>query len=359
MRTDFVRALERAANLEELSRDELAVLISADEEESAALFDCADMMRSRFMGDEVHLRGIIEFSNICSSNCYYCGLRKGNTALKRYRMSKAEILESARKAAVLGCRTIVLQSGEDRSYPAGLLAEIVAEIKSELDVAITLSVGERPREDYALWREAGADRYLLKHETCDGKLFSELRPGTVLEERLQRLAWLRELGYQVGSGNMVGLPGQTVETLAGDIVLMREMEVEMAGIGPFVPNRQTPLGSCPGGTLELTLKTLAAARLALPRTHLPATTATATIDALGRVKALRCGANVIMPNMTPLKYRASYSIYPGKTGLEDTPEESYAKAVRMVESAGRKVGTGYGHSLRQLEKKAEAQAQAV
>jgi len=179
---------------------------------------------------------------------------------------------------------------------------------------VTLSVGERAREDYGLWKEAGADRYLLKHETCDQKLFRDLRPGTSLEGRLKRLSWLRKLGYQAGSGNMVGLPGQTVATLAGDIVLMRKMEVAMTGIGPFVPNKQTPLSCCPGGTLEMTLKTLAAARLALPRVHLPATAATGTIDELGRIKALKCGANVIMPNMTPVKYRAGYSIYPGKPG---------------------------------------------
>lgn len=345
MRADFVRALKRAGELKELNREDLVALISADEEESPVLFELADEIRSRFAGDEVHLRGIIEFSNHCIKNCLYCGLRRDNAVLARYRMSPQEIFSSARRAAGLGCRTIVLQSGEDSFYSAEILAETVFRIKKELDVAVTLSIGDRTREDYALLKEAGADRYLLKHETCDARLFSELRPGTFLEGRVKRLKWLRELGYQAGSGNMVGLPGQSVETLAGDILLMRELRVEMAGIGPFIPNKQTPLGHCPGGTLEMTLKTLAVARIALPRAHLPATTAIGTIHPRGRIKALLCGANVIMPNMTPPEYRASYRLYPGKTGLADTPEESYARAVEMVERAGRRVGTGYGHSL--------------
>ncbi|MCG9967181.1 [FeFe] hydrogenase H-cluster radical SAM maturase HydE [Pelotomaculum terephthalicicum JT] len=344
MRTEFCEALKKAGDLKELSKEELVVLIDADEEESAALFSLADQVRKQFMGDEVHIRGIIEFSNYCANNCLYCGLRRNNRQLARYRMTMNEILDNARQAAGLGCRTIVLQSGEDSYYTADILAETVYLLKKEMDVAVTLSIGDRPREDYEKMREAGADRYLLKHETCDAELFAGLRPGTSLAERVERLKWLGELGFQVGSGNMVGLPGQTVETLAGDILLMRETGVEMAGIGPFVPNSQTPLGECPGGKLALTLKTLAAARLALPRVHMPATTAAGTIDPSGRDKALRCGANVIMPNMTPAAYKADYQIYPGKPGLSDTPEESYAKAVKIVEKAGRRVGRGYGHS---------------
>lgn len=346
MRKEFEEALQRAENLKELSVEELVVLISADEKESLALFQLADEIRSRFMGDEIHLRGIIECSNVCAKNCLYCGLRRDNASLVRYRMSPGEILESARLAADLGCRTIVLQSGENGIIPIESLAEIILKMKNELDVAITMSIGDRTKNDYAVLREAGADRYLLKHETCDSRLFSDLRPGTKLEERVMCMNLLRELGYQVGSGNMVGLPGQNVEILAKDILFMRRMKVEMAGIGPFIPNQQTPLGNSCGGNLELTLKTLAAARLALNDAHLPATTSTSTLHPLGRMKALQCGANVIMPNMTPTKYRVNYSLYPGKTGQADTPEESYAKAIKMVESVGRKVGKDYGHSPR-------------
>lgn len=345
MRKKFLEALERAAKCLELTREDLVALLSADNEESVALFHLADEMRARFVRDEIHFRGIIEFSNHCARNCFYCGLRKDNLELTRYRMPPWEIIESAGRAAALGCRTIVLQSGEEAYYSAEILAAIVRAIKKDNDVAITLSVGDRSRQDYALFKEAGADRYLLKHETSDPRLFAALRPGTSLKGRLERQRWLSELGYQVGSGNMVGLPGQTLETLADDILLFRRMGIEMAGIGPFIPNGRTPLAGETGGTLDMTLKTLATARLAMPRAHLPATTSAASIDPLGRVKVLQCGANVIMPNMTPAQYRRDYSIYPGKIGLTDSPEESYARAGKAVENAGRRVGSGYGHTL--------------
>lgn len=335
MRKVFADALERAANGRELSREDLQVLLGADEQESTSLFELADEVRSRFVGEEVHLRGLIEFSNYCTGNCLYCGLRKNNRSLVRYRMSPEEIMESARRAADLGCRTIVLQSGEDRYYTAEALAELISRMKGELDVAITISIGDRTRTEYELLKEAGADRYLLKFETSDPRLFSALRPGTTLEERLKRIAWLKELGYQVGSGNIVGLPGQSLEILVGDILLLRRLGVEMAGIGPFIPADGTPLERFPPGDLEQVLMTLALVRLVLPRAHLPATTATATLDSQGRLRALKCGANVIMPNMTPQSYRENYRIYPGKLGIGEMPEESYAKAVKMVESAGR------------------------
>ncbi|MDD4239574.1 MAG: [FeFe] hydrogenase H-cluster radical SAM maturase HydE [Desulfotomaculaceae bacterium] len=344
MRKKFLEAWERAAKCLELTREDLVALLSSDDEESVAIFQLADEMRARFVGEEIHFRGIIEFSNHCARNCCYCGLRKDNLELARYRMPPWEIIESAGRAAALGCRTIVLQSGEEAYYSGEILAAIVRAIKKDNDVAITLSVGDRSRQDYALFRKAGADRYLLKHETSDPRLFAALRPGTSLEGRLERQRWLAELGYQVGSGNMVGLPGQTLETLADDILLFRRMGIEMAGIGPFIPSGRTPLSGDTGGTMAMTLKALATTRLAMPCAHLPATTSAATIDPQGRVKVLQCGANVIMPNMTPAQYREDYSIYPGKIGLNDTPEESYARAVKDVENVGRHVGVGYGHT---------------
>jgi biotin synthase len=338
-------ALERAGQSEKLSRTDIILFLSASGEENIALIQAADQMRCRIMGEEVHFRGIIEFSNHCMKNCLYCGLRRDNTALPRYRLKPEEIIEGARETARLGCRTLVLQSGEDNYYSAGILGEIVCWIKEELDLAITLSLGDRSKEDYALFKKAGADRYLLKHETCDANLFSYLRPGTSLEERLIRQKWLRDLGYQVGSGNMVGLPGQTMAAIADDIILMRDMNIEMAGIGPFIPNKHTPLAKEPGGSLEMSMKTLAAARLAMPRTHLPATTSVASIHPSGRIKALKCGANVIMPNMTPLRHRKNYMIYPGKLGVADEPAQSYSRAVMDVRRAGRNISSGYGHSL--------------
>lgn len=346
MRPEFVVALERAWQCEELSKNDLITLLNADKDESKALFDAADQVRVNTLGDEVHFRGIIEFSNHCMKNCLYCGLRRDNKALARYRLKPEEIIEGARETARLGCRTLVLQSGEDNFYSADILGELIVRIKEELDLAITLSLGDRTKKDYELLKAAGADRYLLKHETCDADLFLYLRPGTCLEERLKRQVWLREKGFQLGSGNMVGLPGQSIETLAGDIILMRDMDVEMAGIGSFIPNKQTPLAVADGGSLEMSLKTLAAARLAMPGAHLPTTTSIASIHPQGRVKALQCGANVIMPNMTPRQYRESYMIYPGKLGLQDTPEDSYKRAVKAVNDAGRTVSRGYGHSLK-------------
>jgi biotin synthase len=346
MRPEFSGALERAGHCEQLSKSDLIAFLNADEEESKTLFQAADMVRRQTLGEEVHFRGIIEFSNHCMKNCLYCGLRRDNRALSRYRMKPEEIIEGARETARLGCRTLVLQSGEDSYYSADMMGELIVRIKEELDLAITLSLGDRTKEDYELLKEAGADRYLLKLETSDPELFSRLRPGTCLEERRQRQVWLKETGLQLGSGNMVGLPCQNLETLAGDIIQMRDMEVEMAGIGPFIPNKQTPLAEAHGGRLELSMKTLAAARLAMPGTHLPTTTSIASIHPQGRVKALQCGANVIMPNMTPRQYRESYMIYPGKLGLQDTPEESYKRAVKAVNEAGRTVSRGYGHSLK-------------
>ncbi len=346
MRTEFLQVLEKADRLKELTKDDLTTLLSADKEESVALFTQADKMRESYMGDNVHIRGIIEFSNFCARNCLYCGLRKDNVELPRYRMSPQDIVASARNAASLGCKTIVLQSGEDRYYTVELLVDIVYRIKNDLNVAVTLSVGNRSRKDFKALREAGADRYLLKHETCNAQLFTSLHPETFLEERVKRLKWLRELGYQVGSGNMVGLPSQTVETLAGDILLMKNLDIDMAGIGPFIPNKQTPLADEQGGTLEMSLKTLATARLALPNAHFAATTAMDTVHPQGRAKALKCGANVIMPNMTPAQYRDSYLIYPGKPGLTDTPEESYTNAIKTVKNVDRVISVDQGHSLR-------------
>jgi biotin synthase len=341
----FTRALQkvsedgRSATLEDVT-----VLLGAGGEDRPKLFRLADSLRSHCMGDEVHIRGIIEFSSNCSQNCKYCGLRAGNRLLQRYRMEPGEIMAAAREAAGLGIKTIVLQSGQDDYYTADMLAGVIYGIKSQLDVAVTISLGLRSRADLRVLKAAGADRYLLRHETADPGLFAWLRPGTTLEERLECLYTLRELGYQVGSGNMVGLPGQTLATLARDAILLRDLEVEMAGIGPFVPHPDTPLGSSPGGETEATLVFLAVTRLLLPRVHLPATTALGTINKQGRRMALECGANVIMPNVTPLAYRRGYAIYPGKVGRDLEPAENVRQIFSMLEDMGRRVGRGYGHS---------------
>jgi len=343
----FWEVLERARRRPgEIGRQEVLTLLEGSVDPSArdALFRAADEVRRRYLGDEVHLRGIIEFSNYCVRNCHYCGLRAGNRFVERYRMTPAQIVTIAERAARLSLGTVVLQSGEDLFWDGESLAGVIHEIKRRTGLAVTVSVGDRPREDYACWREAGADRYLLKHETADADLFRRLRPGTTLAGRLKALRDLRELGYQVGSGNMVGLPGQSLASLADDVALLQELDVEMAGIGPFIPHPQTPLAGAACGSVDLTLRVLAVARLALPWAHLPATTALGTADPEGRQKALRCGANVIMPNVGPTEYRPLYQIYPGKICLRDEAEGCLACLRRMVQGLGRTIGQGPGHS---------------
>jgi len=346
IRQDVSALIDRAEAGADLARDELACLLSLRGEEQQALFAAADRVRARVMGDGVHLRGLIEFSNICRMDCQYCGIRRSNRHVKRYRMAPEEIVAAAQGAWRLGYGSVVLQSGEGDALDPEELAGVVRMIKATTPLAVTLSVGERTREEYALWREAGADRFLLRHETADPELFARLRPGRRLEQRLQCLGWLRELGYQVGSGFMVGLPGQTVETLADDILLLRRLNVEMAGIGPFIPAPNTPLADAAAGTVDQTLNAVACVRLAIPDAHVPATTALGTIHPRGRQLALACGANVIMPNVTPRQYREHYQLYPNKICLREEPEQCAPCVTALILGEGRFVATGPGHSPR-------------
>lgn len=326
------------------ARAELVALLGSEGDDEICLLSAADKVRRENMSDQVHLRGLIEFSNYCERDCVYCGLRRSNASLARYRMDKEEIFAVARAGAALSYKTVVLQSGEDSFYTAPILAEISYQLKSELDLAVTLSVGERSRDEYKLWREAGVDRYLLKHETSDRELYRLLHPDMDFDNRRRCLYWLRDLGYQVGSGCMVGLPGQTIESLADDLLYLHDLDVEMAGIGPFIPNPSTPLGRVQGGTAAMTLKMIALARLLMPLAHLPATTALGSIDSQGRQKALRAGANVVMPNITPNRYRRMYEIYPNKICLDDNPAHCRNCIGGIIASLGRTVATDCGHS---------------
>ena len=311
------------------------------------LFKEADSIRKRYCGDEVHIRGIIEFSNYCKRDCLYCGLRKSNKKLTRYKMSIDEIFKTAQKIKEFKYKTIVLQSGEDDYCQIKELCSLIKRIKREIDCAVTLCIGEKTYDEYKQLREAGADRYLLKFETSNKKLYSNLKPDSSYEKRLISLAWLKELGYQVGSGNMTGLPGQTLKILADDILLMDKLDLDMIGIGPFIPHPDTPLQHSEKGTLELTLKTIALTRMVAPNTHIPATTAVGSINPQGRQKALQCGANVIMPNVTPQKYREYYQIYPDKICINDQPGNCRMCIETMIQSLGRDIAQGYGHSLKQ------------
>ncbi|OGW92439.1 MAG: [FeFe] hydrogenase H-cluster radical SAM maturase HydE, partial [Omnitrophica bacterium RIFCSPHIGHO2_12_FULL_44_12] len=313
---------------------------------SSDLFAEADRVRKQYCGDEVHLRAIIEFSNYCKRDCLYCGLRKSNGKLTRYRMTVDEIFCAARNAQSLGYQTIVLQSGEDDGFSTDELCGLVRKIKKELDLAITLSVGEKTYEEYRAMKEAGADRYLLKIETTNPELFKKLKPDSDLEKRSQCLENLKNLGFQVGSGVMVGLPGQTLEDLTDDICFFRESDFDMIGIGPFIPHPETPLNQAKKGELNLVLKVVALTRLATLNAHLPATTAIGTIDPAGRQKALMCGANIMMPNATPKQYRRFYEIYPNKICITENPNDCNSCIQNMLRSLGRKLGAGYGHSLK-------------
>lgn len=315
---------------------ELLTTAPADE-----LYRRADGVRREAVGDAVHLRGLIEFSNICRNDCLYCGIRRGNRQVQRYRMTDEELVETAKRAAALGFQTIVLQSGEDMHFDQARMCHIIEQIK-RLDVALTLSVGERDYEDYKAFRDAGADRYLMRIETTDRDLYNRLNPGMSWERRHECLLMIRELGYELGSGIMVGLPGQTVESIADDLLYLKDIGIDMAGIGPFIPHPETPLAGEAGGTLEQALRTMAIMRILMPDINIPATTAMESLHPQGRIMALQAGANVVMPSVTEGEYRRLYELYPGKICVNDTPAHCRSCIGLKIRSIGRTIGQGRG-----------------
>lgn len=306
----------------------------------------ADRVRELSVGNEIHIRSLIEISNCCGRDCLYCGLRRSNRKLKRYRMTDEEIIGVVRKEAASGSKSVVLQSGEDAAIKADRVAGLVRKIKRKADVAVTLSLGEYSREDYLLMKDAGADRYLLKHETIDPELYGRLHPDMKYENRLLCLEWLKETGFQTGAGIMVGLPGQSLESIADDILFMDKIRADMAGIGTFIPHPNTPLGGIAAGSTALTLKIIAITRLAIPELLIPATTALGTLHPFGRELALQSGANVIMNNVTPGGYRKLYEVYPGRIPPDGASDPAIFHIRKMAASLGRKVSTDYGHSYR-------------
>ena len=305
------------------------------------LYRRADEVRREAVGDDVHLRGLIEFSNICRNDCLYCGIRRGNRRVQRYRMSDEEVVETATRAVGLGFQTIVLQSGEDLHFDQSRMCRIIERIK-RLDVALTLSIGEHDYEDYKAFREAGADRYLMRIETTNRDLYHRLNPGMSWQRRHECLLMIRELGFELGSGIMVGLPGQTVESIAADLLYLKDICIDMAGIGPFIPHPETPLAGEAGGSLEMALRTMAAMRLLLPDINIPATTAMESLHPQGRIMALQAGANVVMPNVTEGEYRSLYELYPGKICVNDTPAHCRSCIGLKIQSIGRTIGQGWG-----------------
>ncbi len=303
---------------------------------TALLKEEALKLRRKYYGNKVFTRGLIEFTNYCKNNCYYCGIRAGNQNARRYRLAPEEILECCQEGHRLGFRTFVLQGGEDPFYTDEKIAAIIREIKYHYpDCAVTLSIGEKSRESYRLFREAGADRYLLRHETADEAHYRQLHPDSMsLPARRQCLWDLKDLGYQVGAGMMVGSPGQSDQTLAEDLLLLQELEPQMVGIGPFIPHHDTRFAKEPAGSVELTLYLLSVVRILLPAVLLPSTTALGTLDPLGREKGLAAGANVVMPNLSPLRNRKQYELYDNKICTGEEAAECRGCLEQRVRNAG-------------------------
>lgn len=336
--------IKKAEQTHVLNKNEIIRLLE-DNGCSQELFNAADRVRNKYVGDEVHLRGLIEFSNICKRNCLYCGLRASNSNIKRYRLAPDEIIELAKKAVEYGYKTIVMQSGEDEYYTLDMMKYIISNIK-KLDVALTLSIGEKSLEEYKEYKDAGADRYLIRIETTDKKLYEDMDPGMSHEERIRCLNDLRKLGYEVGTGCLVGLPGQTIESLADDVLFFKEIEADMIGIGPFIPNEDTPLKDAAVGDFAMSLKVMAITRLLMPDINIPATTAMESLDNNGRIIALKSGANVVMPNVTEGEYRKLYALYPGKICTGDTPAHCRGCITGKIKSIGRVVSESKGFRVK-------------
>ncbi|MDD6485007.1 MAG: [FeFe] hydrogenase H-cluster radical SAM maturase HydE [Clostridiales bacterium] len=322
-------------------------------EDTSPLHEAADIERKRVYGDAVYIRGLIEFTNHCKNNCFYCGIRAGNASLSRYRLTHEEIMDCCREGYALGFRTFVLQGGEDGYYTDKALCDIVYDIKSLYsDCAVTLSVGERSRESYKKLFDAGADRYLLRHETADPKHYAKLHPNSMSLENRKRCLWdLKEIGYQVGSGFMVGSPYQTLDNLISDLRFLQELLPDMIGIGPFLPHSDTPFGDFEKGSLKMCLNLISILRLMFPYALIPATTALGTIHPSGREMGLKAGANVVMPNLSPVKFRTLYELYDNKICTGDESAQCRSCLEMRVSSAGYKLVTDIGNVRRdELEK---------
>lgn len=332
------------SRIKEFNDDELKQLIEYDESVNQDLIKAADAVRREYYGDKVYLRGLIEFTNYCKNDCYYCGIRCGNRKANRYRLSKEEILTACKEGYELGYRTFVLQGGEDGYYTDEKICDIVSSIRNQYgDCAITLSIGERSRSSYKAYFDAGANRYLLRHETADKAHYGKLHPDTMsLDNRKRCLYDLKEIGYQVGSGFMVGSPYQTTECLVADTRFLQDLEPDMIGIGPFISHKDTPFKDCENGSARLTLRLISILRLLFPYVLLPSTTALGTISPTGRELGLQAGANVVMPNLTPVKYRTQYELYDGKICTGEEAAECRGCLEKRIESAGYRVVTDRG-----------------
>lgn len=325
-------------------KEYVTLLETITEEEKEALKHHAVFLRKKYYGDKVYVRGLIEFTNYCKNNCYYCGIQSSNENAERYRLTKEEILECCQEGYQLGFRTFVLQGGEDPYYTDERMIDIIKAIKEKyMDCALTLSIGEKEYASYLAYKKAGADRYLLRHETADEAHYRKLHPANMsLEKRKQCLYQLKELGYQTGAGFMIGSPWQTSECIAEDLVFLEELKPEMVGIGPFIPHHDTRFADCKKGSLELTLLLLSVVRIILPGVLLPATTALGTIDPTGREKGIQAGANVVMPNLSPVRFRKKYALYDEKICTGEEAAECRGCLERRIASVGYRIVTDRG-----------------
>lgn len=346
----LIDKLQREHHLE---REEwIALLRCRDEDAWEYLFECARRVREQHYGKEVYLRGLVEISSYCKNNCFYCGIRAGNRQAQRYRLTEEEIIACCDQGERLGFHTFVLQGGEDLWYSDEVIERLIREIKKRHpDCAVTLSLGEKSRESYQRYFNAGADRYLLRHETADEEHYKLLHPKELsLRTRMECLWNLKEIGYQVGSGFMVGSPYQSEECLAEDFLFLERLQPHMVGIGPFIPAAGTPFEEHSAGTLEMTLKCIGLLRLLLPTALLPATTALGTIHPRGREKGLMAGANVVMPNLSPVSVRKKYSLYDNKICTGEESAQCLGCLKNRIESTGYHICMGRGDHI-SLQKK--------
>lgn len=336
MDTRFRTIVDSLKNTANITRDDFSYLLTCDGTDDEYLFEAARDIAEKVFHKEVYLRGLIEFSNYCSRNCYYCGIRGGNLNADRYRLTEKEILSCCEIGEKMGFKTFVLQSGEDPYYTDDIIVDLVRKIKAaHPDCAVTLSIGEKPHESYKKYFDAGADRYLLRHETANEEHYSKLHPENMSgSERKKCLFDLKEIGFQVGCGIMVGTPYQTIDNIFEDIEFMQQLQPHMIGIGPFIAHKDTPFKNEPDGSVERTLRLLSILRLLFPKVLLPATTALGTADALGREKGILAGANVMMPNLSPVNVRKKYLLYDGKICTGEEAAECNACMRRRVERIG-------------------------
>jgi len=350
-----VKALiDKAVCTSVLEREEILALLRANTWQAESLFSAADQVRMETVGDTIHLRGIVEFSNFCGRNCLYCGMRVGNALVERYRMPTDEVVRICESMRGLGLKSVLLESGEDPTYTVESLCKMIEAIRKNTELEVSLSVGDRPAAELQALKEAGAGKYLLKHETSDSALYERLHPEMNLSDRMRRLGELKKIGFEVGGGSLVGLPGQSIHSLVEDLLLFQGYEVDMAVIGPYIPASGTPM-ALEGGTwmrrptvtlsvfdkkhtvAEFVLKLLALTRLLLPETRIPSTTALASFLPQGREMGLLAGANMVMLNFTPARYKELFRVYDDRISIRETAEDALAAVRTLGDKLGRRV----------------------